>query len=964
MIRRANSEGDTQSNWLLAFDAADGSLLWYRHLALVSLSYTNADSMRITPSLSVYGDTLYMSDTLGTVGAIDVHTGGYRWLRVLPVGSENTRSIVANTRGVASGPVLTGAGLLVPLSISSDRLMLVDPEDGSLLRSFKEDPVLSNTQYVIETSAGALAVGQTSASLWDADLAAVKWTYSFGPGELMEGQAAVSKRFAVLSTNQRLLAIDLATGQLLEESSEIRGSVALADGELIAIGGGRAHAYTSWDRVYQRLVDQVQSRPEDPSAGLSLASIALRQQGQSESVLLGVGHALDAVSRQPARRKAAVAAHVFDQLRLLITQAQDPALRGELYDRLALVTQTATQEAAYHLDAGLYFSTQGQALRAVEHLHAVIAEPAFATSPYELDGFSRPAGSVAQQKIQQLIERYGRGVYARQDAMAKAWIDTLKAEDNLNAAALTAVAKRYPLSPLAGELLLEAAQARAAEGRLIIASGLFKQAVQSAVDDPQRQHAAGQLLLFYMQTKRPDAANDFLDRFMQQNDGLIPTIDQQTLSSEQWQERIAAVADETIEMAPLASSYGAPLLINGYLIGGYPGIDSGFNSERLYLQVDEQSISCRDYKDPGKSVWTAKLPANTGPLLRVMEESGQVLFWAMNTATLFAFDAATGQPLWQSAVAFDATDAAVQQALPATDVLVAISETVVCFGHRDSAQVLAIDRATGEMLWRTKLDMTALTALDADNWSLAAVGRSGHPQQLRSGKLTVLSLSDAKPILEEGQARIALTPFGVALDRQQVIVFGVSGVMAVQVPSGKTLWSERFSEKMLTGAHAMRDQQIAIETNDGQVHLLDAASQGQRLASFAVRGGGDQMPIQFGTVGDGLWCLSGRGIFRFGSQGKLDWTDAIESVNLTPGSLIVGKGHVALIAKPSQAPVENGLKLFVFESDGGRLIGQYDIGPLVQQAQPHQAVQFGSGIAMPIGDQALVFLPADPGEVR
>ncbi|MEO0474689.1 MAG: PQQ-binding-like beta-propeller repeat protein, partial [Planctomycetota bacterium] len=268
VLRRASSEADTQSSWLLAYDLEDGSLLWYRHLALASLSYTNADSMRVSPRLTLHGETIYMTDGLGTVGAIDVHTGGYRWLRVLPVGRENTRSLVASTRGLQSGPTLTSAGLLVPIALSSNRLMLVDPEDGSLLRSFKEDPVLSKTRYTLKTSKGVLAITQTAVSLWDADKAAIAWTYTLGGGETMRGMGAVSLRFAVLPTTQRLLVLNLESGELLEASESLMSSIVVQDGELYTIGEGRLHAFTSWDRVYQRLVEQVENKPDDPSAGL------------------------------------------------------------------------------------------------------------------------------------------------------------------------------------------------------------------------------------------------------------------------------------------------------------------------------------------------------------------------------------------------------------------------------------------------------------------------------------------------------------------------------------------------------------------------------------------------------------------------------------------------------------------------------------------------------------------------
>lgn len=965
VMRRASSEGDTQSSWLMAYDAADGSLLWYRHLALVSLSYTNADSMRTSPKLALYGDTIYMSDTLGTVGAVDLHTGGYRWLRILPVGSKNTNSIVANTRGIGSAPVLTSAGLLVPLSMSSDRLMLVDPADGSLLRSFKEDPVLSKTQYILETSDGVLAVSQTAVSYWDADKAAVAWTFAFGAGEVMEGPGAVSRRYAVLPTSQRLLVLDLASGELLEDSAEVRGSVVLSDGEVVAVGEDRVYAYTSWDRVYQRLVDQVESRPEDPSAGLSLASIAMRQDGQQQSVLLGVGHALDAVSRQPARRKAAVASHVFDQLRVLITQADDAELRRALYDRLALVTQSAAQEAAYHLDAGLYFAQQGEAKRAVEHLHAVIAEPAFAGSSYEVDGLARPAGALAQQQIAALIQRFGRGVYARQDAMAQARIQELRAEGQLNAGSLATVARRFPLSPLAGELLLEAAQGRAQEGRLLAAAGLFKQAVKRAVDDPQRQHAAGQLLAFYLDTKRPIFATDFLARFTQKHPHLVPTLEGQAVSLEQWQSRIAGIEVKRGELEPLASSLGTPLLMKGTLIRHADPSALGTGAGRMYLLDLDNRISCHGSEDPGKALWRSAQTLESTRVMLLADHAEQVLFWDTDGGAVLAMDTATGELLWQASVAFDTKQDVLQAPGQlgwgnSRSVLVAVSETVLCLGHRDSAQVIAIERASGEVLWRTTLEMTALTGLAVDNWSLAAVGRAGHAQQLRSGKLAVLSLDDAQPLLPQGQLRIALTPYGVELGSGRVTVLGSSGLMSFSLTTGRTLWTQRFSDRMLTGAYAMAGQRIAVETNDGEVHLIDASNEGKPLGAIAIRGGGDRLPTRLQAVGDTMWCVSRRGVFRFGQTALLDWSDAIQAPGMTPRSLIVGKEHVALIAMPGQAQVKDGVQISILDRAGGRLVDQYNIGPLAEEAQADRAIRFGTGIAIPVGDQTLVIPPAPP----
>lgn len=955
VLRRASSEADTQSSWLLAFDAQNGSLLWHRHLALVSLGYTNADSMRVSPELMLHGDTIYVSDHLGTVGAIDCNTGGYRWLRVLPVGSTNTKSLVASTRGITSPPVMTSAGLLVSLSLSSDRLMLVDPDDGSVLRSFEEDPKLSKTQYLLETSGGALAVSQTAASYWDADRGAVAWTFAFAPGETLRGQGDVSLRFAVLPTSERMIVLDLATGKLLDDAPAVKGSIVVRDSEVLAISDGRLHAYTSWERVYNRLVEQVESQPNDPTAGLSLAMIAMRQEDQQASVLQGVGHALAAVSRQPLHRQSAVASHVFDQLRTLIPQTDEPALREALYQQLAMVTQTATHEAAYHLDAGLYFAERGDAQKAVDHLHAVIAEPAFASASYTIDQSSRPAGTVAEQRLQQLIDQFGRGVYARQDAMARARVDELKAQPSLDPAALVAVARRFPLSPVAGQLLLDAADARFSEGRLIGAASLYKQAVLRAVGDEQMQHATGRLLTFYLQMGRPKSASTFLDRLAITHPNITPLADDEALTVERWRERIAAVPTTENALSPIAEAMGTPMLLSGQLISTVPGTAPSEASKRMYLRHADNTITRRDDTTPGKAIWTAAFPATEGSVQLLADHAEQILFWMPSEARVLGVDALTGEILWQTGVTFDSTGQT-QQANSGASLLTSVSETVVCIAHRDSAEVVAIDRAMGSVLWRTKLEMTALTAMDADAWSLAVVGRAGQPQQLRSGKLALLNLTDAQPLLANTNVRIALTPIGVKLDRHRVTVLGVSGVMCLGIPNGQTLWSKRMTDQMLSGTYAIANNRIAVQTNDGEVHLLDAGNEGKSLGSVLVSRRGNANAIDLRVVAGQLWCQSNKGVFRFGQDALLDWSDALQEPDLLPTHLVVGEDHAVLIA--TTAGQANQFELIILQSEGGRLVTRYTIGPLAPPQAPTAAQQFGEGIALSLGGQTMVIPPA------
>ncbi|MGB0767884.1 MAG: PQQ-binding-like beta-propeller repeat protein, partial [Phycisphaeraceae bacterium] len=960
LLRRTKSEGDTHSVWLMAYDAGDSSLLWYRHLSLVSLSYTNRDSYRVCPQMILHGDTLYLTDSLATVAAIDPHIGAYHWLRVLPVGSGDRKTLVAKTKGLIAPPVMTEAGLLVSLSNSKDRLVLIDPADGSMLRSFREDPQLSAAEYLIAAAGGALVVSPTSVSYWDEKEAAVGWTATLSPGETVVARGDASLRYAVLPTNQRLLVLDRATGDVLDSAPALTGNLVVREGEMLALSDRRVHAYTNWERVYDRLIQHIEERPTDPSAGLSLASIAMRQDGRSDSVLKGVGHALEAIERQPPARVGAIRERVFEQLRELTMQAKAPALRRSLYASLALVTQTAAQEATYHLDAGLYFAEIGETQRAVDHLHAVVAEPAFAAVAYEFDGADRSASAIAQRTIQSLIDRFGRGVYAQQDAMAEAAFATLQSDGQPDPVALTAVARRYPLSPVAGRVMLEAARARVDQGRLIDAASLFKQAIDLANDQTQRDRAAGALLSFYLQTQRPDRAGDLLDRLEARYPGLMPMADEQPLSSVEWRERIDAVEPLRRTLAPIAGAMTTPVLLPGRLVGDAPGVETMHERKRLYLHHDSGIIAAHGLGDPLQPSWTAASPVETKELLLLADSDGQVLFWSVDRGVVFAMDRSTGERIWSTTVRFDepGNDRPLddRRASGGTGWLIAVSETVLCIGERGTARLLAIDRASGNVTWRVALDMTAMTGLDADGWTVAAVGLGGLPQQVRSGRLSLLLLTDAEPQLEQGDVRLGVSPFAVDLRRGEATVLGSSGVASIDTRTGNTLWSKRFLNHQLSGAHALSDDLIAAETTDGHIHLLDRRSQGQTLGKTAVRSAGDRRSIDLHAADGRFWVRSGRGVFCLDEEPIVQWRDAVQTPRQVSQRLLVGRDVVAVLAQPNPAPVPNGASLLLFEQEGGRLLQQYTLGPFENPLTLERAIPWGTGLVIPSTNQTL-FVP-------
>lgn len=978
LLRRANAQG-SQTTWLLSYDLETGTLLWLRHLALSSLSYSS-DAQRVYPQLSLHGETLYLTDSIATAAAIDIRDGGYRWLRVLPVGYGATRRLTIETDGTIAPPVLTRAGLLVPFALSQGRLVLLNPEDGSTLQTFENDPHIRSPLYLMDGGDGAVVVSMRSVAYWDADDAEVAWTFELGESERAVGRGDVTRQFVVVPTNSRVIVLDKATGKLLDQSDAIIGNVTVSDGELIAANGGRLYSYMSWQRAYQRLVERARELPGDPTAGLALASLALRQGGKTQAVMEGVGYALDAIDRQTPADATLTRQRVFEQLRSLALQTQvvDNTTRRLLYDRLALVTQTAAQEVAYHLDVGRFFAEMGLAQQAVEHFQAVIGEPAFASQAYERDGTTRSAGAVAQQEILALIETHGRSVYGRYDALARARLAELMADGQADAAALARIARRYPMSLAAVESLLEAGQRFEDDGQAIAAAGLYQQAIVRAGRSRQRQVAVGRLLSFYLRLGRPDDASALLDREARLHPDLYPIDADQPLTHSVWRSRISETTAAAISRHDLADAFATPILLPGRLVGPAPGIEPDGQTDHLLLAHGDDTLTCHRAENPEQPAWTAALPVKAQRWFVLADRKEQLLLWAPNSQTLLALDPAAGTTLWSMDLGLNVPKIGgvrLEELEDVNDFVFAVSDTVVCIGHKRSAAVVAIDRAAGGVLWRSQLDMVELAALDADQWTVVAVGSAGHHIRFSSGSVAFLSLFTGESVIETPDRRINMTPFAVTLRQGRALVIGENRVAAMDTVTGGEAWSRAFTDESLTGVYAASGALVVVETRDGLIHVLDAEQGGREVGRVLVRGGTDEtVRTTIQPVGGLFWVRSRSGLYCLGTDPVLRWRDAVSLPYKQPYRVLIGKDRVAMLASireeidpdrihPPDMPVS--YALFLFDRDSGRLAREYMLGPFRDQVgglmDPRGAQLFGQGFAVPAGKQTMV-VPGKPAQ--
>ncbi|XAL99934.1 PQQ-binding-like beta-propeller repeat protein [Phycisphaeraceae bacterium D3-23] len=376
LVRKTSVTG-LHTTWLAAFDAGNGRLHWFRHIALVQVLHSPAAG-RVTPQLLLDGDTLYLTDQLAVAASIDVHSGAYRWLRVLADDrARRGNRLTLSNEGMHGAPVMTPAGLVVQLSLYDQQLFLLDPASGRILRTMEDDVRLRGALYVLDADGSAVIVSRAYVVLWDGDAGEVKWVHPLAQGAEPRGQGAATKQFVMIPTVQGLTVLGLSDGTVITEVDAMTGNIAALDTEVLVAANGSLQSYMSWDGAYARLVRRVERHPADAGPGMSLAFLALARGEQDDTVIEGLGFALAAIERMGVAEAQQEGGRVFEGMRTM-AGAESPAsdaLRGRLFDFMAQAAQSATQSAAYHIERGSHLVAVGGYEQAVRHYQSVMVDP-------------------------------------------------------------------------------------------------------------------------------------------------------------------------------------------------------------------------------------------------------------------------------------------------------------------------------------------------------------------------------------------------------------------------------------------------------------------------------------------------------------------------------------------------------------------------------------------------------------
>ncbi|MEM1207832.1 MAG: PQQ-binding-like beta-propeller repeat protein [Planctomycetota bacterium] len=922
LLRRSRVTGflDTVAAGL---DRRDGSVAWVRHISSTATSARFTDWP--TPSAVEARGLLYVTDRLGAAAAIEAATGRVVWLTVLAEASERARrGVDLRSAGLryGSGVIPTEAGLIVAVASDASGLTLLDPTDGRRLTqdwrasNEKARVVARNAWALLPIDGDLLAIGDTIGRI-DGRRLALAWERPgvLGPG--LRGEPMVSGG-VLIASGEALVGLDVATGRtVFETETSVKGHVA-AGGSLVVVSGADAvEGLLDWGLVSERLIARLERPGANESAepGLALAFAAWRA-GDGERLLRGVEHALAAAG---GRADAASAEHVFDTVLPLAQEpGLDDAVRSAVFDRLAGVTETAEQEVALRFARGGALAEAGQTTEALEQYQAVLVDPVLRDQLFEGPTLDRLASLESRARIEALLAEHGRAFYDPYDIAAERRLRALQASDRAEVTGLLDLVASYPLATCGLEALLEAGRLEMDAQRWGPAVRVLRRAyarLPEASSPDWSGEVVGRLVESYVADGRPGSAAAWLHRSRRARPGLAL-----------W----TAQGETTVEarLAALDARSGAaarPLLegrrvvsaevIEGRLMGVASEGETVSGDQGVVL-VERGGRLLGLSASTGEPLWQTTFVA-PGAVLLSRDDDAAVVWWPSG-GRVFGLDLATGQETWPSVAVTaeldriaapddqDMTDAQrrfVRELGPNAAAVAQLRARIARVGGRlvvraeepaiarqiaagglettvvadRQGRLLGIDGLSGEVMWRLRTPLRAVSGITAGHGLVAVRGVMFPGEDHQTDAVVVLDAASGQTRLGPLEFHEPVLATALTVDGGLIVV-GREEISQRSVADGSLRWRTQLPDEgtLLDVKVGTQSLMMAMRrTADATVALvgLDLES-GTQLSGPALIASRSPIAPQL-LASDDAWLLAGPSrLLGLHATGQLNWADA------------------------------------------------------------------------------------------
>ena len=199
----------------------------------------------------------------------------------------------------------------------------------------------------------------------------------------------------------------------------------------------------------------------------------------------------------------------------------------------------------------------------------------------------------------------------------------------------------------------------------------------------------------------------------------------------------------------------------------------------------------------------------------------------------YAFDKRTGELAWYSTPGVEPIDSSF-----ATPVFGDLGDQRVFYAGTGCGYVVCVNARTGEPVWRFRLSQAGVNAdvvLVGKDGMIAIHGKE-NVDSTNQGRLVRLKIptvypTGAKPVVLGPEIEvwrndefIAFSSSPLMVDNRVFSTIATGSLVAADVTTGKTLWSEKLAPDQLHASPAYADGKLYVPMHDGTVHVVKPGS--------------------------------------------------------------------------------------------------------------------------------------------
>jgi len=651
--RRRRSFG-FEDCYLMRFHAATGQFQSQVHLGGASTGSFGAQ-LATKSIAAAEGGIIYVCSNLGTVAAVESHTGEVRWLRLYPRQPLGPEGVASSWGGEINpwqfNPVFVSASGIVARPLDANHLFVFARDDGRILHTVAVEE-LSSLQTVLGINDDTLFGIGREAIGFDLNAGSIRWRTALPDASQLLGRGIWAGDRALVPTTKFLCAFDTTTGRRTDipwgPEGESGNLLALPD-QLIVAGTRYLTSYVRKADIWKALQDRLLAAPSDPTPALELAEVAMRS-GEVDEAL----NAFDEAVRRSDLDNRAIDTTLQDRLfKDALSFARALSERGELnskrLDQLFNHASRFPTDAASHLGLRLRFAAlferDNRPDRSVRLYQQVLQDRSLRDMPIDSRAAGSPKAAVfAAERVAALIEQHGATIYAPFESEAERLLESAQAARDR--AGLERVVASYPNSRAAPGALIALGEQLSTEGKGEEAVRQFIQALHRYPQRVDRAHLLKRIADSYEASGHREEAYRWLTKASLEYPAERIDHDGKPLTFSEYRNRLADVRDRVEPRPPdvsppLARTFERRFDGTVALLAPLLSADPSAQWSAVYVNTAE-GLRALDPRR-GTDLWKEPVAVQQRPEL-LTARADRALF--ASAFEIFALDPRTGDKLW------------------------------------------------------------------------------------------------------------------------------------------------------------------------------------------------------------------------------------------------------------------------------------------------------------------------------